>query len=83
MLLLLALRFAVFISSPLLLLLLLMADDAPTVPLGIVATVVSSPSISKYGDFLLVVADNDLVDLARAEDFIILILQPNNILRQG
>ena len=80
MLLLLALRFAVFISSPLLL--LLMADDAPTVPLGIVAAVVSSPSISKYGDFLLVVADNDLVDLARAEDFI-LILQPNNILRRG
>ena len=74
MLLLLALRFAVFISSPLLL--LLMADDAPTptVPLGIFAAVVSSRS-SKYGDFLLVVADNDLVDLARAEDFILILRQ--------
>ena len=82
MLLLLALRFAVFISSPLLL--LLMTDDAPTVPLGIFAAVVSSsPSISKYGDFLLVVADNDLVDLARAEDFILILLQPNNIFRRG
>ena len=45
--------------------------------------IVVAAALSKYGDFLLA---DDLVDLSRAADFIVLIsllLQPNNLLRGG